>query len=91
MYFDSQMFYSPVGTMLVLQAGHGSAHPVLPRGPGLYQVGCKPSTGSTKKRSGGGGGGGGGGWDGSGFDGVEGCDEGAGWVNPTPNPNPRQA
>ena len=35
---EEEMFYSPVGDMFLLQAMHGSAHPLLPPGPGLYQL-----------------------------------------------------
>ena len=35
-FLDEEMFYAPIGDMLLLQASHGSAHPLLPRGPGLY-------------------------------------------------------
>jgi hypothetical protein len=58
--------------MLVLQAGHGSAHPVLPRGPGLYEVGFKPTKNSKGKEPSG--------WEGSGFDGY--CSEDRGcWAD----------
>ena len=37
-FLEEEMFYSPVGDMFLLQAMHGSAHPLLPPGPGLYQL-----------------------------------------------------
>ena len=35
-FLEEEMFYSPMGDMYLLQAIHGSAHPLLPGGPGLY-------------------------------------------------------
>ena len=35
-FLEEEMFYSPMGDMYLLQALHGSAHPLLPSGPGLY-------------------------------------------------------
>lgn len=35
-FLEEEMFYSPMGDMYLLQAIHGSAHPLLPSGPGLY-------------------------------------------------------
>jgi hypothetical protein len=35
-FLEEEMFYSPMGDMFLLQAMHGSAHPLLPAGPGLY-------------------------------------------------------
>jgi hypothetical protein len=32
------MFFAPMGDMWMLQAMHGSAHPLLPPGPGLYKL-----------------------------------------------------
>ena len=37
-FLDEEMFYSPMGDVLLLQAIHGGAHPLLPPGPGLYQL-----------------------------------------------------
>ena len=37
-FLEEEMFYSPVGDMFLLQAMHGSAHPLLPPGPGLYRL-----------------------------------------------------
>ena len=38
-FLEEEMFYSPMGDMYLLQAMHGSAHPLLPPGPGLYALG----------------------------------------------------
>ncbi|KAK3262817.1 hypothetical protein CYMTET_28349 [Cymbomonas tetramitiformis] len=37
-FIQNQMFYPPMGSMLMLQCGHGSQHPLLPPGPGFYHL-----------------------------------------------------
>ena len=35
---NEEMMYAPLGDMYLLQAVHGSAHPLLPEGPGFYKL-----------------------------------------------------
>ena len=37
-FLEEEMFFAPMGDMWMLQAMHGSAHPLLPPGPGLYKL-----------------------------------------------------
>ena len=46
---DEEMFYSPVGDMFLLQAMHGSAHPLLPPGPAHQLAGDGRSTRSPRR------------------------------------------
>ena len=35
---NEEMMYAPLGDMYLLQAVHGSQHPLLPEGPGFYKL-----------------------------------------------------
>ena len=35
---NEEMMYAPLGDMYLLQPVHGSAHPLLPEGPGFYKL-----------------------------------------------------